>query len=92
MPKVSLKHKNESFEGLMRRFKNVVEESEILKTLRKYEYYESNGEKKKRAKAAAIKREQRRLQEENWLRNGIRPPKPKKKVWRRDNSVEQFEG
>lgn len=56
MPKVSLKHPNESFESLMRRFKKAVEKSDILKVLREYEAYEKPCEMRKRKKAAAVKR------------------------------------
>lgn len=56
MPSVSLKHPNESFESLMRRFKKAVEKSDILKVLRDYEAYEKPSEEKKRKKAAAVKR------------------------------------
>lgn len=56
MPKVSLKHPNESAESLMRRFKKAVEKSEILKDLREYEAYEKPSETKKRKHAAAVKR------------------------------------
>ena len=60
MPKVALKHPNESFESLLRRFKKAVEKSDILKTLREYECYEKPSERKKRLKAAAVKRWKRR--------------------------------
>lgn len=60
MPKVALKHPNESFESLMRRFKKAVEKSDILKTLREYEAYEKPSDRKKRLHAAAIKRWKRR--------------------------------
>ncbi len=56
MPKVTLKHANESFESLLRRFKKSVEKSEILKILREYEAYEKPSETKKRKRAAAVKR------------------------------------
>lgn len=56
MPGVTLKHPNESFESLMRRFKKAVEKSEILKVIREYEAYEKPSETKKRMHAAAIKR------------------------------------
>jgi len=91
MPSVSLKHKNESFEGLLRRFKRAVEKSDLLKDLRKYEFYERPGDKRKRAKAAAVKRQERITQEENWLRLGIKPPKPKKEVKKRWNRDEESE-
>lgn len=60
MPGVHLKHPNESFESLMRRFKKAVEKSDILKILREYEAYEKPSERNKRLHAAAIKRWQRR--------------------------------
>jgi small subunit ribosomal protein S21 len=60
MPRVALKHPNESFESLLRRFKKAVEKSDILKTLREYEFYEKPSERKKRLKAAAVKRWKRR--------------------------------
>ena len=91
MPFVSLKHKNESFDGLLRRFKRAVEKSDLLKDLRKYEFYERPGDKRKRAKAAAVKRQERITQEENWLRLGIKPPKPKKGVKKRWNRDEEQE-
>ena len=56
MPKVSLKHKNESFEALLRRFKRVVEKADIIKEVRKRECFEKPSVHRKRAKAAAIKR------------------------------------
>jgi small subunit ribosomal protein S21 len=60
MPSVRLKHPNESFESLMRRFKKAVEKSDILKILREYEAYEKPSERNKRLKAAAVKRWKRR--------------------------------
>lgn len=79
MPYVALRHKNETFDGLLRRWKNAVDDSNILKDLRKYEAFERPGDKRKRKGAAAIKREDRRRQEIEWQRTGVRPPQPKKK-------------
>ena len=56
MPEVTLKHPNETFESLLRRFKKAVEKSDILKVLRDYDAYEKPSEEKKRKHAAAIKR------------------------------------
>lgn len=78
MPSVSLKHKYETFESLLRRWKKAVDKSDILKTLREKEFYERPGEKRKRAKAAAIKRQQRLQQELDYQRLGIKPPRQKK--------------
>lgn len=63
MPKVTLKHPNESFESLNRRFKKAVDKSNILKILREYEAYEKPSDRKKRMKAAAVKRWQRKKYE-----------------------------
>lgn len=63
MPSVHLKHPNESFESLLRRFKKAVEKSDILKILREYEAYEKPSERNKRLKAAAVKRWKRRAYE-----------------------------
>lgn len=59
MPKVTQKHKNESFEAMMRRFKRTVEKADIVKELRKRECYEKPSQKRKRAKAAARKRQEK---------------------------------
>lgn len=64
MPGASLKHKNENFEALFRRFKRSVEKADVLKEVREREHYEKPSVKRKRAKAAAKKRAQR-IQAEN---------------------------
>jgi small subunit ribosomal protein S21 len=89
MPRVTPKHKNESFESMLRRFKRAVEKADVLKDLRKYEFFERPGDARKRAHAAAVKRQQRQTQELNWLAKGIKPPKPKKDTKRRWQSDEQ---
>lgn len=88
MPHVSLKHKNESFESLLRRFKKSVEKSEVLKILREREFFERPGEKRKRARAAAVKRQQRLTQELEFARRGIKLPTKKeedKKKWHKND-------
>lgn len=59
MPKVTLKHKNEHFESLMRRWKKAVEKANTLQDYRKHEFYEKPTTIRKRQKAAAKKRAQR---------------------------------
>ena len=59
MPGAKQKYPDERFESLFRRFKKSVEKSNILKELRKYEFYEKPCEIRKRNKAAAKKRAQR---------------------------------
>ena len=64
MPGVIAK-RNESFEKLMRRFKRAVEKDDIINELRKREFYEKPTSKRKRRKAAAVKRWERKLAEMN---------------------------
>jgi small subunit ribosomal protein S21 len=63
MPIVSLKHKNEKFESLMRRFKKSVEKANTLRDFRKHEFFEKPSSVNKREKAAAKKRAQRQRAE-----------------------------
>ncbi len=58
MPGVIAK-KNESFEKLMRRFKRAVDKDDLINELRKREFYEKPTQKRKRQRAAAIKRWER---------------------------------
>jgi len=62
MPKVSQKHYNESFEALLRRFKKAVDRADVIKDIRKKEYFEKPTAERKRKKAAAKKRHQKQLQ------------------------------
>ena len=57
--------KNESFEKLMRRFKRAVEKDDLVNELRKREFYEKPTSKRKRARAAAVKRWERKQSEMN---------------------------
>ena len=63
MPKVTLKHKNERFDALLRRFKKAVDRDDTLKELRSREAYEKPSAKRKRNKAAAKKRWKKKLRE-----------------------------
>jgi len=58
---VKRKHENESFESLMRRFKRSCEKADILSEVREREFFERPTTKRKRSKAAAKKREQKRV-------------------------------
>lgn len=62
---------NESIESLLKRFKKVVEKSGVLSDLRKKEYYEKPSTKRRKDKAAAVKREIKRQQKAG-------PGRPKK--------------
>lgn len=59
MASATLKHQNEKFESLFRRFKRNVEKDDIMKEVRKREFYEKPSVHRKRARAAAKKRYQR---------------------------------
>lgn len=63
MPKEKLKHEKERFDQLLRRFKKSVDNADILKEIREREAFEKPTTKRKRAKAAAKKRWQRKLAE-----------------------------
>lgn len=63
MPKVSLRHPKESFESLMRRFRKAVDLANTLKDARKKEFYEKPSETRKRAKASAKKRWEKKKRE-----------------------------
>ena len=64
MPIAKRRHPNEKFEAIMRRFKRAVEKDGTLQTYRDKEYYEKPSTRRKKAKAAAIKRHQRARAEE----------------------------
>lgn len=61
MPKVKLKHEKERFDQLLRRFKKAVDAADIMKEIRDREAFEKPTTKRKRAKAAAKKRWQKKL-------------------------------
>ena len=59
MPNVRVKD-NEPFEIAMRRFKRACEKAGVLTELRRREFYEKPTQERKRKKAAAVKRHQKR--------------------------------
>jgi small subunit ribosomal protein S21 len=58
MPGIRVRE-SEHFDAALRRFKRVCEKAGVIKELRKREYYEKPTLKRKRRKAAAIKRVQK---------------------------------
>ncbi len=60
MPSVRLKE-HENVEGAIRRFKRACEKAGVLAELRSREAYEKPTTKRKRMKAAAVKRYQKKL-------------------------------
>ena len=64
MSSVKRKHKGESFESLMRRFKKSCEKSNVLLEVKKREFYEKSSSISKRARDIAKKKEQKRQEEQ----------------------------
>ena len=64
MPSVNVKE-CPSFDVALRRFKRACEKAGVLTKLRQSEYYEKPTSKRKRKRAAAIKRYQKKLQKES---------------------------
>jgi len=62
--KISKKHKQESFESLMRRFKKGCEKGNILLEVKKREHYERPSIGRKKRKALAISKEKKRQEEQ----------------------------
>lgn len=63
MPRVTLRHENESFESLMRRWKRSVEDAGVLQELRNREFYIKPTLARKKKIAAARKRMARAAEE-----------------------------
>ena len=63
MPSVRVKE-NEYFDAALRRFKRACEKAGILTELRRREYYEKPTQERKRKKAAAVKRTQKKVSRE----------------------------
>ena len=62
--KISKKHKQESFESLMRRFKKGCQKGNILLEVKKREHYERPSIGRKKRKALAISKEKKRQEEQ----------------------------
>lgn len=60
MPGVRIRE-SEHFDAALRRFKRACEKAGVLTELRKREYYEKPTQERKRKKAAAVKRNMKRL-------------------------------
>ena len=64
MTTVRKKHKGESFESLLRRFKKSCEKSNVLLEVKKREFYEKPSSISKRTRDIAKKKEQKRQEEQ----------------------------
>ena len=64
MTTVRKKHKGESFESLLRRFKKNCEKSNVLLEVKKREFYEKPSSISKRSRDIAKKKEQKRQEDQ----------------------------
>ena len=64
MPGVRIRE-SEHFDAALRRFKRACEKAGVLTELRRREFYEKPTQERKRKKAAAVKRHQKKLAREN---------------------------
>ena len=64
MSSVKRKHRDESFESLMRRFNKSCEKSNILLEVKKREFYEKPSSVSKRTRDIAKKKEQKRQEDQ----------------------------
>ena len=63
MPSIKIRN-NESFDVGLRKFKRACEKAGIIPEVRKREFYENPTQERKRKKAAAVKREKKRVTRE----------------------------
>lgn len=64
MPSVRVRE-NEPFEVALRRFKRTCEKAGVLTDVRKHEFFEKPSQERKRKRAAAVKRQAKRVSREN---------------------------
>ena len=67
--KINRKHKGESFESLMKRFRKSVEKSDILNEVKGREHYIKSSTTKKLSREIAKKREKKRQDEQSLKRS-----------------------
>lgn len=63
--KINKKHKGESFESLMKRFRKSVEKSDILNEVKDREHYTKPSTTRKLSREIAKKREKKRREEQS---------------------------
>ena len=66
--RIHRKHKHESFESIMRRFKKGCEKSDIINEARKREHFEKPSMTKRISRKMAIKKESRRQEDQQLKR------------------------
>jgi len=63
--RIHRKHKHESFESMMRRFKKGCEKSDILNEVKKREHFEKPSMTRRISRKMAVKKESRRQEDQN---------------------------
>ena len=66
--RIHRKHKHESFEGMMRRFKKGCEKSAILDEVKKREHFEKPSMTRRISRKMAVKKESRRQEDQKLKR------------------------
>ena len=62
--KVQRKHKHESFEAMLRRFKKGCEKSDIINEVKKREHFEKDSTTRRKSREMAVKKELRRQEDQ----------------------------
>ena len=62
--KVQRKHKHESFEAMLRRFKKGCEKSDIINEVKKREHFEKSSTTRRKSREMAVKKESRRQEDQ----------------------------
>ena len=68
---VKKKHRGESFESLFKRFKKNVEKKDTINEVRKREFYTKPSTNRKLAKDMAVKKEQKRQEDQDIKRSPV---------------------
>ena len=63
--RIHRKHKHESFESMMRRFKKGCEKSDLLNEVKKREHFEKPSMTRRISRKMAVKKESRRQEDQN---------------------------
>ena len=62
--RIHRKHKHESFESMMRRFKKGCEKSDIINEVKKREHFEKPSMTRRKGREMAVKKESRRQEDQ----------------------------
>ena len=62
--KIHKKHKHETFESMLRRFKKGCEKSDIINEVKKREFYEKGSTTRRKSREMAVKKELRRQEDQ----------------------------